>query len=872
MNSNELRELFLNYFKKQGHTIVPSASLIPAHDPSLLFTNAGMVPFKDVFLGLDKRPYLRAASIQRCIRAGGKHNDLENVGYTARHHTFFEMLGNFSFGDYFKREAIQYSWKFLTEQLKLSPEKLWVTVFTEDDEAAAIWLNEIQVDPSRFSRCGVSDNFWSMGDTGPCGPCSEIFYDHGPTVPGGPPGTPTAEGDRYVEIWNLVFMQFQRSSDGVLTPLPKPSVDTGMGLERLAAIMQGVTNNYETDLFQPLIKAVAKEAGISDFANTSLRVIADHIRSSAFLISDGVRPGNEGRSYVLRRIIRRAIRHGHQLGLDRPFFYRLLNPLAKQMLLAYPQLAKEQKSIEKVLLHEEQQFARTLTQGLKLFEQELLKLRDKKQFPGAVLFRLYDTYGFPLDLTADIARERGLTIDRVGFDKEMERQRKLSKAASQFVAATRVDLGDKLAKELVGFKALKQAAAPILNLLANNKSSVGELSEGEEGFIILAKTPFYAQGGGQIGDTGYLLNATSQFFVLLTFKEGAFILHQGKLLKGHLKKGDKLKAEVDVEKRRAITLNHSATHLLHAALREVLGGHVMQKGSLVEPERLRFDFSHPDLLSTEQLKIIEDRVNQQIRANLPVLTQIMSREEARQTGALAMFGEKYADKVRVLTMGDFSKELCGGTHVSRTGDIGVFKITGELGISAGIRRIQALTGQHALNWIMALEEQADQLAKLFKSARDNLVEKARNDIEAKQSLQKQIVALKQSIVSMMGDELITQAIDLQGVKLLISEINGIDVAGLRHLLDQLKSKLKPAVIVLASIEQQRVQLVVGVAKELTGKIKAGELANEIAQSIGGQGGGRPDFAQAGGDKLEGLEMALKKAKHWVETRLNDNYA
>lgn len=872
MNSNELRELFLNYFKKQGHTIVPSASLIPAHDPSLLFTNAGMVPFKDVFLGLDKRPYLRAASIQRCIRAGGKHNDLENVGYTARHHTFFEMLGNFSFGDYFKREAIQYSWKFLTEQLKLSPEKLWVTVFTEDDEAAAIWLNEIQVDPSRFSRCGVSDNFWSMGDTGPCGPCSEIFYDHGPTVPGGPPGTPTAEGDRYVEIWNLVFMQFQRSSDGVLTPLPKPSVDTGMGLERLAAIMQGVTNNYETDLFQPLIKAVAKEAGISDFANTSLRVIADHIRSSAFLISDGVRPGNEGRSYVLRRIIRRAIRHGHQLGLDRPFFYRLLNPLAKQMLLAYPQLAKEQKSIEKVLLHEEQQFARTLTQGLKLFEQELLKLRDKKQFPGAVLFRLYDTYGFPLDLTADIARERGLTIDRVGFDKEMERQRKLSKAASQFVAATRVDLSDELATEFVGYKALKQAAAPILNLLANNKSSVGELSEGEEGFIILAKTPFYAQGGGQIGDTGYLLNATSQFLVTQTFKEGAFILHQGKLLKGHLKKGDKLKAEVDVEKRRAITLNHSATHLLHAALREVLGGHVMQKGSLVEPERLRFDFSHPDLLSTEQLKIIEDRVNQQIRANLPVLTQIMSREEARQTGALAMFGEKYADKVRVLTMGDFSKELCGGTHVSRTGDIGVFKITGELGISAGIRRIQALTGQHALNWIMALEEQADQLAKLFKSARDNLVEKARNDIEAKQSLQKQIVALKQSIVSMMGDELITQAIDLQGVKLLISEINGIDVAGLRHLLDQLKSKLKPAVIVLASIEQQRVQLVVGVAKELTGKIKAGELANEIAQSIGGQGGGRPDFAQAGGDKLEDLEMALKKAKHWVETRLNDNYA
>ena len=871
MNSNALRDLFLNYFKSQGHTIVPSASLIPSHDPSLLFTNAGMVPFKDVFLGLETRPYSRAASIQRCMRAGGKHNDLENVGYTARHHTFFEMLGNFSFGDYFKREAIYYSWKFLTEELRLSPEKLWVTVFTEDDEAAEIWLNEIKVDPKRFSRCSEQDNFWSMGDTGPCGPCSEIFYDHGPSIPGGSPGTSTADGDRYVEIWNLVFMQFQRSIDGELTPLPKPSVDTGMGLERLAAVMQGVTNNYDTDLFQPLIKTVAKEASIADFTNTSLRVIADHIRACAFLISDGVHPGNEGRSYVLRRIIRRAIRHGHKIGLDRPFFYRLVKPLAVQMLQAYPQLAKKQKSIEKILLHEEQQFARTLTQGLKLFEQELTKLQGKKQFPGSVLFRLYDTYGFPVDLTADVAREHGLTLDIAGFEKEMKRQRSQSKSASRFTSAPSVSLNENKATEFVGYKVLKQTPVPIVDLF-DGKQSIEELSIDEEGIVILAKTPFYAEGGGQVGDTGYLINATSRFLVTETFKEGASILHKGKLIKGHLKKGDKLKAEVDAEKRRAITLNHSATHLLHAALREVLGEHVMQKGSLVEPERLRFDFSQPNPLNVAQLKLIEDRVNQQIRANLSVVTEMMSTEDAKNEGAIAMFGEKYGDKVRVLTMGSFSKELCGGTHVSRTGDIGLFKITAEIGISSGIRRIQAVTGQYALDWITALEEQTSQLAKLFKSSKDNLLEKARLDMEAKQSLQKQITALQQSIVTMMGEELISQAIDIQGIKLLISEINGIDIAGLRHLLDQLKNKLKPAVIVLASIEQQRVQLVVGVTKELTEKIKAGELANNIALAIGGSGGGRPDFAQAGGDRPEALEAALKNVKQWVETRLNGNYA
>lgn len=873
MNSNALRELFLNYFKQQGHTIVPSASLIPVHDASLLFTNAGMVPFKDVFLGLETRPYSRAVSIQRCMRAGGKHNDLENVGYTSRHHTFFEMLGNFSFGDYFKREAILYSWKFLTEELQLPPEKLWVTVFTEDDDAAAIWLNEIKVDPKRFSRCGKQDNFWSMGDTGPCGPCSEIFYDHGPCIPGGAPGTPTAEGDRYVEIWNLVFMQFQRSLDGVLTPLSKPSVDTGMGLERLAAVMQGVTNNYDTDLFQPLIKAIAKEASLSDLTHPSLRVIADHIRACAFLISDGVHPGNEGPSYVLRRIIRRAIRHGHKIGLDRPFFSCLVKPLAIQMQQAYPQLAKKQKSIEKIVLHEERQFARTLSQGLKLFEQELAKLNDQnqKQFPGSAAFRLYDTYGFPVDLTADVAREHGLSVDRVGFDKEMERQKRLSTSASRFTSSLTLPLNENKATEFIGYKGLKPTLAPIVALF-DGKQTIEALSTGEEGVVILAKTPFYAAGGGQVGDTGSLVNATSCFLVTETLKEGALILHKGKLMKGHLKQGDKLKPEVDAEKRRATTLNHSATHLLHAALREILGEQVVQKGSLVEPERLRFDFSHASPLNIDQLKRIEDRVNQQIRENLSVVTEEMSPDEAKNAGALAMFGEKYGNKVRVLTMGSFSKELCGGTHVSRTGDVGLFKITAEIGVSAGIRRVQAVTGQYALDWVMALEQQANQLAKLFKTSKDNLLEKARMDMEAKHVLQKQIAGLQQSIVAMMGDELIAQALELQGIKLLISEINGIDLAGLRHLLDQLKNKLKPAVIVLASIEQQRVQLVVGVTKELTDKIKAGELANNIALAIGGSGGGRPDFAQAGGSKPEALEEALKNAKHWVETRLNGNYA
>lgn len=871
MNSNVLRELFLDYFKRQGHAVIPSASLVPAHDPSLLFTNAGMVPFKDIFLGLESRPYSRAVSIQRCMRAGGKHNDLENVGYTARHHTFFEMLGNFSFGDYFKREAIIYSWDFLTNELKLPPEKLWITVFNEDDEAASIWLDEIKIDARRFSYCGETDNFWSMGESGPCGPCSEVFYDHGASVSGGAPGTPTADGDRYVEIWNLVFMQYQRSKEGLMSPLPKPSVDTGMGLERLAAVMQGVTNNYDTDLFQPLIKAVAKQAGISDFSNISLRVIADHIRACAFLISDGVLPGNEGRPYVLRRIMRRAIRHGHKIGLDKPFFYRLVEPLARQMQQAYPELTKKQKGIEEAILQEEHQFARTLTHGMKLLEEEIIQLQDKKQLSGEVLFRLYDTYGFPIDLTADVARERGLTVDVPGFEFQMKHQRHRSKAASQFATPYISALREKPVTEFTGHTVLLEDEATILGLLKGGES-VTELSAGEEAYVILNKTPFYAESGGQIGDTGLLIGKKSEFLVTSTIKEGDVILHVGRVLKGLLKKEETIKAQIDSTKRHAITLNHSATHLLHAALRQIFGNHIIQKGSLVEAERLRFDFSHPKPLSTEELKAVEDLVNHQIRANWPVLTEIMPLEKAKQTGAVAIFGEKYTDSVRVLTMGDFSKELCGGTHVTRTGDIGFFKITAELGIASGIRRIQAVTGQAAIDWVMFLEGQTKQLAKLFHVPRDDLLEKVHNELRDKQALQKQIEELQRSIVSMMSDELISHAVDLQGVQLLMSEISGVDVTGLRHLLDQLKSKLQRAIIILASSKEDRVQLLISVANELTARISANELAQKLAPLIGGKGGGRPDFAQAGGNRAQGLDIAFKNAKNWLEARLNDNYA
>lgn len=872
MNASMLRVLFLDYFATQQHVVVPSASLIPEADPSLLFTNAGMVPFKQVFLGTAHRPYTRAASAQRCIRAGGKHNDLENVGYTARHHTFFEMLGNFSFGDYFKREAITYAWRFLTEQLRLPSEKLWVTVFEDDDEAAAIWLNELKIDPARFSRCSEKDNFWSMGDTGPCGPCSEIFYDHGPHVAGGPPGSPDAEGDRYVEIWNLVFMQYQRTAEGELLALPKPSIDTGMGLERLAAVMQGVTNNYDTDLFQPLIQAAAKEAGLSDTQHTSLRVIADHIRSATFLVFDGVLPGNEGRAYVLRRIIRRALRHGHKLGLDRPFFYRLVKVLAEQMQAPYPDLIKKQGFIEHILRREEQQFAKTLTQGMKLLEAELIQAAEEKQLSGSVLFHLYDTYGFPVDLTADVARERGFQIDRAGFESEMRTQRNKSKAASQFTVLDSMPTFTQTAPtEFTGYDTLTDKQLPIIHLFKDS-APVTQLTMGESGQIVLNKTPFYAESGGQVGDVGQLLGPSGVFSVEKTVKKGDVIFHCGRVTKGQLNSSDSIHAHVDPVSRQAVRANHSATHLLHAALRQILGDHVQQKGSLVEASRLRFDFSHTQPLSAENLRQIEMTVNQAIRANYCVQTTIMTAEEAQKTGAIAIFGEKYGEKVRVLTMGDFSKELCGGTHVQQTGDIGLFKITEEAGVAAGVRRIQAVTGQAALDWVMALQDQLQQLATLFKAAPEKLLEKARNELTLKHNLQKRMDELQHSIVTMMRDELISQAIEIKGVQVLVSEIHGINASGLRELLDQLKNKLSHAVIVLASVDQGRIQLLVGVSRELTTKMKANELAKALAQSLGGQGGGRPDFAQAGCMGVEGLDEALKNAKQWVETQLNRNYA
>jgi len=869
-SSNVLRKIFLNFFFARGHTIVPSASLIPPHRLNLLFTNSGMVPFTDIFFGQEKRAYSRASSIQRCIRAGGKHNDLENVGYTARHHTFFEMLGNFSFGDYFKREAIAYSWQFLTEHLKIAPQRLWVTVFEEDQETEAIWLNEMKIDAKRFSRCGAGENFWSMGDTGPCGPCTEIFYDHGPSIEGGPPGSSTADGDRYVEIWNLVFMQFQRFIDGTLTPLPKPSVDTGMGLERLAAVMQGVTDNYDTDLFQPLLKAAGKEARINDFSNTSLRVIADHIRSCAFLIADGIFPGNEGRSYVLRRIMRRAIRHGHKLGLEKPFFYRLVEPLVQQMRQPYPELIKKQTFIEKAILREEQQFARTLTHGMKLLKQEIDNLQGK-QIPGEILFRLYDTYGFPIDLTADVVREYGLTIDIIGFEKEMDRQRNQSKAVSQLVTIPTPTLSGKPATEFTGYQDLQLQDIPIIELFKTD-APVTEFLPGDEGYIVLNQTPFYAEGGGQVGDTGQITTQYSEFLVSNTVKEGNVILHRGQLVKGVLKQGDKVNISVDSARRCAITRNHSATHLLHAALRHILGEHIFQKGSLVGPDRLRFDFSHDKPINSETLNRLEDQVNQYIRSNVPVHVDMMAPEEAKKAGAIAMFAEKYADLARVLTMGEFSKELCGGTHVSRTGDIGLFKITDETGISAGIRRIQAVTGQPALDWTRQWEEKIRQLTKLFKVSSTNLLAVAEDELNTKRALQKQIKSLQRSIVSMMEDELLTQTIEMQGIRVLISEITGVDALGLRHLVEQLKNKLPRSVILLASTVQGHTQLTIGVSKELTDQIKANELASELAQSMGGKGGGQLDFAQVGSNNTGSLESALKKAKHWVEARLNGNYA
>ena len=864
MSTAQLRKAFIDYFVENGHTAVHSSPVVPANDPTLLFTNAGMVQFKDVFLGIEQRPYTRACSVQRCIRAGGKHNDLENVGYTARHHTFFEMLGNFSFGDYFKREAIRYAWAFLTERLGIPAEKLWVTVFHEDDEAADIWLNEIGVSPERFSRCGEKDNFWSMGDTGPCGPCSEIFYDHGPEVPGGPPGSPDEDGDRYIEIWNLVFMQFNRDADGTLTPLPKPSVDTGMGLERLAAVMQGVHSNYDIDLFQALIDAAQQATGAKDRDSSSLKVIADHIRSTSFIITDGVLPSNEGRGYVLRRIIRRAIRHGYKLGQKQPFFHKLVQPLVEQMGEAYPELKAAAPQVEKVLRQEEERFAETLENGMKLLEAAIAELSGDT-LPGDVVFKLYDTYGFPVDLTADIARERGLKIDEAGFEEAMRKQRERARAAGSF----KVDLSRKIDFDgetaFVGYE--KDAVDATVLALYRDDVRVAELKEGEEGIVILDRTPFYAESGGQVGDTGSLSEGMNSFHVADTQKQGKLWLHRGRVTAGSLREGQRVHAQVDVARRRAAERNHSATHLLHAALRNHLGEHVAQKGSQVTPERLRFDFSHFELIAPETLRAIEREVNEKIMENVPVVIEEMSLEAAREKGAMALFGEKYGDVVRVVDMGDYSIELCGGTHVCRTGDIGPFRIVSEGGVAAGVRRVEALTGTGAWDWIYAREKALVQAAETLKAKKpEQLPERAEQMAHQLRQLEKQVEQLQAKMAAAQGSELANQAQRIGDVQVLAARVEGADGKVLRELMDQLRQKLNNAVIVLGGARDGKVVLVAGVSKALTDRFKAGELVNFVAQQVGGRGGGRPDMAQAGGSQPENLDAALASVPRWVEEK------
>ncbi|MCL4316197.1 MAG: alanine--tRNA ligase [Gammaproteobacteria bacterium] len=864
MNSAQLRESFLDYFRRHGHEIVPSSPLVPGNDPTLLFTNAGMVQFKEVFLGLDPRPYKRAASSQRCLRAGGKHNDLEQVGYTARHHTFFEMLGNFSFGDYFKREAIHYAWEYLTQVLKLPPQKLWITVFEQDDEAAGIWLKEMKIDPARFSRCGEKDNFWSMGDTGPCGPCSEIFYDHGAALAGGPPGSPGADGDRYVEIWNLVFMQYNRSADGALHPLPHPSVDTGMGLERLAAVMQGVHSNYQIDLFQNLMRAAAQLAHVKDLDNSSLRVIADHIRACTFLVLDGVTPSNEGRGYVLRRIIRRALRHGNKLGLKEPFFHKLVAPLTQEMGQAYPELPKAAERIERALKQEEERFAETLEQGLHILEHDIAGLKGK-MIPGATVFKLYDTYGFPVDLTADIARERGLTLDMHGFEQEMEAQRKRARAASHFEADYSGTAEISAASEFIGYEHLS-GTGKVLALLRDG-NTVNELKAGESGMVILDRTPFYAESGGQAGDRGVLRAKDMQFEVSDTRKLGAAHGHFGVLKSGKIKVGDALEAEVNAARRHAIMLNHSATHLLHAALRQVLGEHVTQKGSLVEAERLRFDFSHFEPITSEQLHTIETLVNRHIRANHPGETRVMALDEAMKGGAMALFGEKYGARVRVLRFGEFSTELCGGTHVRASGDIGLFKIVSEGGVASGVRRIEAVTGEHALAWVEQTEHHLMQVAEMLKAGRDNVEDKVRQLLDKTRKLEKELDQLKGKLASGQGTDLAAQAEQINGIKVLAARLDGADAKALRDTVDQLKNKLGSAAVVLAAVSEGKVSLVAGVTSDCQARIKAGELVNMVAQQVGGKGGGRADMAQAGGANPDALEGALRSVPAWVRAQL-----
>ena len=864
MTSNELRQAFLDFFRERDHEVVASSPLVPGNDPTLLFTNAGMVQFKDVFLGEDKRSYDRATTSQRCVRAGGKHNDLENVGYTTRHHTFFEMLGNFSFGDYFKREAIQYGWDFLTDTLGLKPEQLWVTVYEEDDEAADIWLNEIKIDPERFSRLGKKDNFWSMGDTGPCGPCSEIFFDHGPKVEGGPPGSPDEDGDRYVEIWNLVFMQFDRSADGEMSELPKPSVDTGMGLERVAAVMQGVHSNYQIDLFANLIQAVADTLGVENNGDSSLNVIADHIRACSFLIVDGVRPGNEGRCYVLRRIIRRAIRHGKKLGNDDLFFHKLVAPLAKEMGDAYPELTRAQSQVEKVLEKEGRRFAETLDRGMEILEEAIDRLKGK-EIPGDVVFKLYDTFGFPVDLTADIARERGLSVDQSGFETYMSGQRDRARAASMFGATGKASLKTDVETGFSGYDGADEHSE-ILALYKNGEA-VESLSEGDDGAVILASTPFYAESGGQVGDTGILAEEGKIFRVDDTQKSGKANVHFGAVETGELQVGDTLEAIVDANRRQDIRINHSATHLMHAALRQILGDHVTQKGSLVAPDRFRFDFSHDEGVTDEQIEAIETLVNDQIRANVAAETRLMSYEDATQSGAMALFGEKYGDEVRVLRFGDFSVELCGGTHVERTGDIGVFKITYESGVAAGVRRIEAVSGRGALRWVENNQRALAEVAALVRSQPDEAMAKVQQLLKRFKGLEKELAAAKRALVTGQAADQSDSVEVVAGIKVLATRMDGADAKTLRDAVDRFKDKLQSAVIVLGAVEDGKVRLAAGVTKDNVGKIKAGDLIKPVAEQVGGKGGGRPDFAQAGGNNPDALDEALKSVSAWVAEQL-----
>lgn len=863
MKSSEIRQKFLEFFEAYGHVIVPSSSLVPANDPTLLFTNAGMVQFKDVFLGQDKRSYVRAVSAQRCVRAGGKHNDLENVGYTARHHTFFEMLGNFSFGDYFKRNAILFAWEFLTGSLNIPKEKLWATVYAEDDEAADIWLNEVKIEPSRLVRIATSDNFWQMGDTGPCGPCSEIFYDHGPEVAGGPPGSENADGDRYIEIWNLVFMQYNRDASGELHPLPKPSVDTGMGLERISAVMQQVHSNYEIDLFRSLIEAAARVTGEQDLSNNSLKVIADHIRACAFLIVDGVIPGNEGRGYVLRRILRRAIRHGYRLGQKQPFFHLLVDDLADVMGQAYPELMAARKHVTEVIKQEEERFAETLDNGMGVLEAALAQ--ESSTLAGDVVFRLYDTFGFPVDLTADIARERGIEIDLAGFEVCMTEQRDRARASGKFAMQTGLGYVG-LPTEFHGYETL-QHEAHILALYKEG-SRTDFIESGEEAVIVLDKTPFYAESGGQTGDSGELLSGGGTFVVRDTQKIQAKVFgHTGILSSGRLAIGDRVIARVDPVARINTAYNHSATHLLHAALRQVLGDHVTQKGSLVDASKLRFDFSHTGAMQTNEIRQVENLVNTQIRKNHEVATQLMAYDEAVKRGAMALFGEKYGDTVRVVSMGDFSTELCGGTHVQRSGDIGFFRIVAESGVAAGIRRIEALTGDAALAYTQQQEQQLQQVSETLKTTPQEAVLKLSQIQDNVRQMEKEITALRSRLAGMQSIVLLEQVQEIKGIKVLATSLENANAKTLRETLDNFKNRLKSCVVVLATVEDGKVMLIAGVTDDLTTKLKAGELINFVAQQVGGKGGGRADMAQAGGTVPEKLPQALATVADWVDQRL-----